>query len=97
MKRIGQADGLDCRFSGWLVAAEDEVPYIATDITPADWRAGAAALSFLAARVTAAGDRPNGGRLKDLANKAETITLWREGFLRVMDDLKKASAEARGA
>jgi hypothetical protein len=37
-KRIGQADGMDWSWDGWLAALERGGPYLPMDIPPTDWR-----------------------------------------------------------
>jgi hypothetical protein len=97
-ERIGQADGMDCSYDGWLAATELAAagrggPHLAEVFPPTDWRAAGAALAFLAERVRAAGDRANGQRLKDLAEKVEGAARWCESFLGCLRKLEEPAAK----
>jgi len=80
-------------WEGLIFAAQRGEPHKAFDLSPADWRAVSAAMAFLAEKVWAAGDRPNGGRLKDLSGKAEGIAGWYEGLLDCLRELRETRVE----
>jgi len=85
-ERIGRQEGMEFGYdafirrmcSGAEQIGEGEPLAIAS---LADWRATSAALAFIAKRLVAAGDNANGGRLKDLSERAEAGVQWCEGFL----------------
>jgi hypothetical protein len=86
---------LDCSWEGLIFAAQRGEPHKAFDLSPADWRAVSAAMALLAEKVRAAGDRPNGGRLKDLSEKAKGIGDWCVGLLDCLRQLEEAAEELR--
>jgi hypothetical protein len=83
---------LDCSWEGLIFADQRGEPHKAFDLSPADWWAVSAAMAFLAEKVRAAGDRPNGGWLKDLSEKADGIAGWYEGLLDCLRELRETRA-----